>query len=41
MYIRIFMHDGEKSECWQAPHSKAWRAGLWPAGCLLHTPGLD
>jgi len=34
------MHVGEKSECWQGPHLMAWRAGLWPAGRLLHTPAL-
>jgi len=28
MYIRISMHDGEKSEFWQGPHQMAWRTGL-------------
>ena len=27
-------------ECWQGPQQIAWRAGLWPAGRLLHTPVL-
>jgi len=35
------MHDGEKLECWRGPHWMAWRAGLWPSGRLLHTPGLN
>jgi len=30
-----------KNQCWQGPHWMASRACLWPAGHLLHTPGLD
>jgi len=33
------MHDGEKSVMARAT-LMAWWAGLWPAGCLLHTPAL-
>jgi len=29
-----------KIRVWQEPHYMAWRAGLWPAGRLLHTPVL-
>jgi len=29
MHIKIFMHDGEKSECWQGPHDSA----AWVVAC--------